>query len=70
MRDSINNCGVLKAPPHTMTSRRAKTRRNSPGALLGTACARYKCRPFKYSTPQASPFSSNNTRVASASSSM
>ena len=35
MPDSISSCGVLKAPPQRITSRRARTSRRSPGASLG-----------------------------------
>ena len=54
MPESISSCGVLKAPPHRITSRRARTSRASPGARARpAACARYRRSPLRYSTPRA-----------------
>ena len=68
--ESINSCGVLNAPPQSMTSPMALACRFSPAASLGLACARYKRSPLRYSTPLARLSRSRTTRVTSASHSM
>jgi hypothetical protein len=41
MPDSINNCGLLIAPPHNTTSRRAVTTRQAPSCSNSTPAARF-----------------------------